>query len=99
MSADRSLLDHFPPVHDRHLISSLGDYRELVRNEDHGQAELGLEVLEEVQQLRLDRYVERAQSLVRDQYLGSDGKRSRYGYALPLPAAQLARTFLCDTRW
>ena len=34
------LLDHFPAVHDRHLIRRLRDDRELVCDEDHGQAEL-----------------------------------------------------------
>jgi hypothetical protein len=62
-----------------------------VRYENHGQAQLRFEVLEEIQQLSLDGHVERANRLISDKYLRPHSERSSHRDALALPAAQLAR--------
>ena len=47
-------------VHDRHAVADVLDDAHVVGDEHVGQAELALELLEQVEDLRLDRHVERA---------------------------------------
>ena len=42
------LFDNLTGVHNRDVMSDLGDQRQVVRNEDHGKAELGLKIVEPV---------------------------------------------------
>ena len=59
---------HHPPgVHHRHLVADLGDHPHVVRDEDDGRPGSFLEFLDEMEDLRLDRHVERRRGLVRDQ--------------------------------
>ena len=64
---------------------------EVVRDEDVGEPELVLEILEEVQDLRLDRDVERRDRLVADDQLRVDRECARDADALPLAAGELVR--------
>ena len=95
---DGALFDNPAQIHDGDAVGRLGDHRQLVCDEDHGEAELLLQILEQVQQLRLHRYVQRAHGLIGDEYLGSDRKGACDSHALALPAAQLARV-LSQPRW
>ncbi len=56
-------------VHDHHAVRDVADDVQIVRDEDVGEAELALEVLEQVEDLRLDRDVERRYRLVADDEL------------------------------
>ena len=55
------------------------------------QPELALEVAQQVEDLRLDRHVERGDRLVRDDHLRLERERARDPDALALPARELVR--------
>ncbi len=56
---------------------------------------LTLQVLEQVNDLRLDRDVERGDRLVRDDEVRLDGERARNADALTLAARELVRVAVC----
>ena len=87
-------LDDPPEVHDRHPVSEPRDHRELVGDEDHRQAEVAADLLEQRQELRLDRDVERADRLVGDQQPGVDRQRAGDRHPLALAARELVRVAL-----
>ena len=60
-------------------------------DEEVGQAEVVLQVVEQVDDLRLDRHVERADGLVEDDELGLERERAGDPDALALPAGELVR--------
>jgi hypothetical protein len=78
-------------VHDQHAVGDVADDVEVVRDEDVGEAEVALEVLEQVQDLRLHGDVERRDRLVADDQLRVDGERARDADALALAAGELVR--------
>jgi hypothetical protein len=59
--------------------------------EEYGQAELALEVLQQVDHLRLDRHVERRHGLVADDQLGLGGERAGDADPLALAAGEFVR--------
>src|SRR5262245_56320516 len=65
--------------------------REIVGYEQIGQAEVALQAGEQVQYLRLDRYIQGADRLVGDDEVGIERQRTRDADALPLTAAELVR--------
>ena len=69
----------------------LADHREVVRDEDVGEVELALEVLEQVEDLRLHRDVERRHRLVADDQLRLQRERARDADPLALAAGELVR--------
>ena len=87
----RSDLDDPPEVHDRDAVGDVADDREVVRDEDVGEVELLLQLDEQVEDLGLDRDVERGDGLVGDDELRLQHERAREPDALPLPAAELVR--------
>ena len=84
-------LDDAAEVHDRDAVGDLADDREVVRDEDVGQVELALQALEQVEDLRLDRDVERRDRLVADDQLGPQRERAGDADALALSARELVR--------
>src|SRR5262249_26130911 len=70
------------------------DHREVVGDEEIGEAELLLEVHQEVDDLRLDRYVERRDRFVADDERGVEGERPGDADALALAAGELVRIAL-----
>ncbi len=58
---DLAVIDH------DHLVGHVGDDAEIVGDEQHRHAELVLQVAQQLQDLRLDRHVERGRRLVGDQ--------------------------------
>src|SRR5215470_3743561 len=84
-------LDDLAQVHHGHARADVLDDGEIVRDEDVREAELGLEILEQVDDLRLDRDVQRRDGLVGDDQFGTDGERARDADALPLTARELVR--------
>ena len=81
---DRSLLHDSPLLHHRHAVADLRRDPKIVGNEQHRQVELGANLVQQRQHLRLHRNVERGHRLVGDQQLGLDRQRARNAYALPL---------------
>ena len=62
-------LDDAAEIHHRHAVADVLDHREVVRDEQVGEPELVLQVHQQVDDLRLDRHVERRDRLVADDQL------------------------------
>ena len=81
-------LDDLAEVHYRDAIRHVPHHRQLVRDEQHGQPELVAQVLQQVQDLRLDRNVERRHRLIQHQEARPHGECPREADPLALPAAE-----------
>ena len=79
-------LDDHAEVHDGDPIRDVADDAEVVRDEHVRETELVLEVVEQIDHLRLDRDVERGDGLVRDDQLRIERERARHADALALAA-------------
>jgi len=66
-----------------------------MRDEDVGEAELALEVVQQINDLRLDRDVERGRRLVGDDNVGLKRKSARDADALALAAREFMRVEIC----
>ena len=87
----RRALHDVAEVHDRDAVRDLPDDREVVGHEQVGDAEVLLEVAQQVQDLGLDRDVERRDGLVADDELRPQRDRARDADALALAAGELVR--------
>ena len=85
----RRHLDDLPEVHDDDPIRDVPDDREIVGDEQVRETELGLQLLEQIDDLRLDRDVQRRDRLVADEELGVQGQRPGEADPLALPAGEL----------
>ena len=92
----RALLDHLAGVEDADLGAHLADHAEVVADEEHGRVELGLQLVDEVEHLGLDRRVEAGRRLVEDQQGRIDAERHRDHDALLHAARELVRVALHD---
>ena len=70
------------------------DEIKIVRNEDVSDARLLLNILQQINDLRLDRDIERRYRLVADQHLRLDRESAGDADALPLSARKLVRIAL-----
>ena len=82
-------LDHLAEVHDGDALRDVMDDEQIVRNEQIRHAELLLKLFEHVDDLRLDRHVERGDRLVADDELRVDREGAGDANALPLAAGKL----------
>ena len=78
-------------VHHADAVGDVLHHQEVVGDEEVGEAALVLQAAQEVDDLALDRDVERADRLVADDHLGLDGERAGDGDALALAAGELVR--------
>src|SRR6266850_2708448 len=85
----RRLLDDLAGIHHGHPVTHLRDDAQVVRHEDQCHAGLPLDVLEEVEILRLDGDVEVRRGLVGDDDPRASGERDRPDDALAHAAAHL----------
>ena len=83
-------LDDPAPVHHLDAVGDLGDHAEVVGDQDDRQVALAVELLEQAQDLRLDRHVERRRRLVGDQHL----RLEREGHRDHRPLAHAARVLV-----
>jgi hypothetical protein len=72
---DRRLLDDASRVHDGHPVGHFSDDAEIVGDEEQREPEALLQVAQQVQDLRLDRDVERRRRLVGDEERGASAVR------------------------
>src|SRR5215469_4843677 len=84
-------LHQLAEVHHRDSVADVPVDRQIVSDHDVGQAELVLQVLQQVHHLRLDGYVQRRHGLVRDNQLRLERQRPGDPDALPLTAGELVR--------
>ena len=88
---DRRDLHRPAEIHHHHVVGDEAHDREIVADEDVGEAELLLQVGEQVQDLRLDRDVERRDRLVEHDDFRLQHQRAGDGDALPLAAGEHVR--------
>lgn len=82
-------LDEFASGHDQDGGAEVFDDGEVVRDEEVGEGELVLEILEEVDDLGLDGDIEGADRLVADEEFGFDGQGTGDSDPLPLASGEL----------
>jgi hypothetical protein len=90
----RGELDDLSRVHHCHPVGHACDDAKIVGDEEQGHAALGLQARQQIEDLRLDRYVERGRRLIGNQYLGIDGERPGDHRALLEAARKLERILL-----
>ena len=86
-----AVLDRAAAVHDQGVVGHLGDDPQVVGDDDDGRVELALQVLEQVEDLRLHGHVERRGRLVGDQHRRVVDQAHRDHRALPHAAGELVR--------
>src|SRR5262249_17111489 len=79
----------------RHVLND----GEIVTDEEEREAELALQILQQVDDLRLDRNIERRDCLIAHDQVGLGGERARYGDALALSAGELVRPARLGFAW
>ncbi len=87
----RGELDDLAEIHDRDPMGHVLDDGEIMTDEEERKAELALQVLQQVDDLRLDGNVERGDRLVAHDEVGLGGERARNGDALALSAGEFVR--------
>ena len=87
----RALLDHAACVHHDHPLGEVGDDAHVVGDQDDRGAVVALKALHQLQDLSLDRHVERGRRLVGDQERGIARESHGDHHALPHPARELMR--------
>ena len=87
----RGELDDLAEIHDGDAVAEVLDRREVVRDEQAREAELVLQVAQQIEDRRLDRDVECRDRLVGDQHARLEDQRAREPDALSLSARQLVR--------
>jgi hypothetical protein len=88
---DGRTLDDASCVHDDDVVRRLGDDAEVVGDDDDRAAELALEPVHQLENLRLRRHVERRRRLVGDQEVGVVDQCHRDHHALAHAARELMR--------
>ena len=71
------VLDRTPGVHHHHGLGRLRDHPEVVGDQDHADVEVALDLVDELEDLRLHRHVERCGGLIGDQHGGVVHQRHR----------------------
>ena len=84
-------LDDLAIGHDADPVGQVAHDAEIVGDQHHGHVELGFELEQKLQDLRLDGHVERRGRLVGDKQVGVVGERHGDHHALPLAARELMR--------
>ena len=84
-------LDDLAQVHDGHPVGDVPDHRQVMRDEEEGDAQLLLQVVEKVDDTRLDRHVERRDRLVQHEQLGLEHERPGDADTLALATGELVR--------
>src|SRR5215831_18571585 len=94
----RCELDELTQIHDRDPVSHVADHAQIVGYEDVSKVQGVLEIAQEVQDLRLHRYVECAHRLVENQELRIHSQSSRDADPLPLPSTEFVWVALQGVR-
>ncbi len=84
-------LDGAAEVHDGDPVGEVAHHRQVVRDEQVGEAEFGLQPLEQVEHPGLDGDVEGGDGFVQHQQVGADGEGAGDGDPLALAAGELVR--------
>jgi hypothetical protein len=82
-------LNNFPKVHDRNAIADILDNAQIVRDKDHRQGEIALQLLKQIEHLGLNGDIKGRDRLIGDDELGIAGEGPCNADALTLAAAEL----------
>ena len=91
MRALRRDLDDLAEIHHGDAVRHVLDDRQIMADEQHREPELALQILQQVDDLRLHRDVERRHRFIADDQVGLGGECARDADALALPAGELVR--------
>ena len=91
---DRALFDHPAGVHHHHIVGDLGHHAEVVGDQDDGGAGFALQQAHQLQNLCLDRHVERRGRFVGDQQAWFARQGHGNHHALAHAAGELVRVFV-----
>src|SRR4029434_10824312 len=94
----RASLDDLSVIHHGHFIRQILHDAEVVCDEQVGEIQFSLKLLEQVDDLRLHGYVQRAGGFVADDELGIHRQTSCNADTLPLPAGELMRVTMLHDR-
>jgi hypothetical protein len=94
----RRHLDDLAQIHDGDAVADVANDVEIVGDENERKPEFLAQLLEQIDDLRLDRGVERGDRLIGDDELRPHGERPGDAYALTLPAAQRVRQAILEAR-
>src|SRR5829696_8314619 len=86
---DRTDLHDLAQIHHRYPIRDVPDHRKVVRDEEVGQRELGLQLVQQVDHSSLDRHVQGRHRLVQHDQLRLQGQSPRNADPLTLAAGEL----------
>ncbi len=92
----RSLLDDAAQIHDADAVRHVLHDCQIVADEQVGQAQLSLQILHEVKNLRLNGHVQGGDRLVGDDQVGCQGQRASKTDALELSARELVGVAVQD---
>ena len=85
----RAFLDHFARVHHQHARADIGDHAEVVADQHDGGAKVAVQPAQQVEDLRLDRHVERRGRFVGDKQRWFVGEAHGQHHALAHAAGEL----------
>ena len=86
-----AVFHHITEIHHHHLVSDVTNDAEIMADENIGQTKLVLEILEQVENLGLNRQVECRDGLIQHQKARIEHQRPGDGNALALPAREHVR--------
>ena len=84
-------LHKFAKVHYRNAVAYIAQHVKVVRYNKIGQAELLLQIEQQIEYLRLNGYVKGACGFIQHHYVGPEHQRACNGYTLKLTAGKLMR--------
>ncbi len=79
------------PLHDHDVIGKIADHRQVMRDEDEGEADFTAQLVKKCNNLRLDRHVERRDRFIADDELRLQRQRAGNRDPLPLATGKLMR--------
>ena len=89
--ATRRQFDDAPEIHHRDAIGHVRDYRQIVRDEQIGEAAITLQVTQQVDDLRLHTHIEGGHRFIAHHKRWFDGKRTRDSDPLSLSTGEFVR--------
>ena len=87
----RANLHHLTQIHHQHPVRDELHHIEVMRDEHKGQIKFRLKVHQQVQNLRLDRFIQRRNRLIQNHQPRLQGQRPGNIHPLPLPTRQFMR--------
>src|SRR6202011_3243245 len=95
----RRELDDLPEIHDRYAMGHVLDDGEIMTDEQEGEAEIELQIMQQVHDLHLDGYIERRNRLVTHDQVRLGSKCPRNPNTLALSAGELMRPSIHGVAW